>query len=278
MALSASWKKLTETVLSGKETAEFSAWAKRAYFGPNNVDKPWYREGVTEETVLEEFLRPQSPISPEALLEVWKAIPGLQAALGRLEESDLDSVADYLERNNEETAKQKYTKGEKTLKSMAPMLGTITGTMVNKLFVSGRDKLQRLTGNISFEDMDADELLDLYNKIEDAQEQAAKEYASSLLLFKGDIVSFIKHQIESLNLTNNEANLITEEEYIGLRILSEMEYNKIINVLLGDLDSEINLFRGFQNAASKKIFPRRSGRPKGSGKKQKEAVELEEDF
>jgi hypothetical protein len=45
-----------------------------------------------------------------------------------------------------------------------------------------------------------------------------------------------------------------------------MEYERAVAILLEDLDSDDNLFLGFQNAASKKVFPRRSGRPKGSGK------------
>jgi hypothetical protein len=68
-------------------------------------------------------------------------------------------------------------------------------------------------------------------------------------------------------LTENEAKVVTQTEQDGLAILAEMEHDRIIVILLEDLNSYDNLFLGFQNAASKKIFPRRSGRPKGSKKK-----------
>lgn len=264
--------------LSTEDLEKLAAWAMRVYFGPSNEGKRWYKEGVTQETVLGEFLLPDSPISPEAMVEVWTAIPGLQAAIGRIDQGDLDAVADYLNRPKDEEETTRYTQGDRTLKDMASTLGGITGTMVNKIFVSGTGKLHRLTGGVPLDDMESEDLHEMFLNIERSQEQAAKEFAASLLSFDGNIHDFIKSQIDCLNLTAIEANSLTEDEFVGLKILCEMNYDRVVDILLKDLEFSENLFRSFQNAASKKIFPRRSGRPKGSGKKQNAQDAAEEEI
>lgn len=270
MALETVWAEAIRTnELTTENLNALADWALRVYFGPSNEGKRWYRStGVTRENVLDQFLLPDSPISPEAMVEVWKAIPTLRVALERLDNNELDAVADYLQRpkGNVDTV-PKYTQGDCTLKEMAKTLGGITGTMVNKIFVSGADKLHRLTGGVSPMDMEDDDMHSMLSLVEHAQLIAAAEYAAALLSFNGDIPGFVKSQVEALNLTEIEARAITPEECDGLLILSEMEQARIIMVLLEDLNSNDNLFLGFQNAASKKVFPRRSGRPKGSGKK-----------
>jgi hypothetical protein len=57
-----------------------------------------------------------------------------------------------------------------------------------------------------------------------------------------------------------------------------MNLGRVVDILLKDLELSENLFRAFQNAASKKIFPRRSGRPKGSGKKRNLETATEEEI
>lgn len=269
MAFGTVWTEVVESnELTAEQLDDVASWALRVYFGPGNEGKRWWKTNVTKEGVLDEFLLPESPISPEALVEIWKALPSLRAALERFELSELDSVEDYLQRSKNEQS-PKYTQGDRTLKEMAKTLGGITGTMVNKLFVSGADKLQRLTGGVSPMDMEGEDLVSMFELIDHAQTVAAAEYASSLLSCKGDIHEFIKHQISALNLTEIEARAVTKEEFTALGIISEMEHARVVAILLEDLNNDDNLFLGFQNAASKKIFPRRSGRPKGSGKKAK---------
>lgn len=262
--------------LTTEQVANLSAWALRVYFGPSSFFKRWYRPGVTEDDVLDEFLRTEAPISPEAMVEVWKAIPTLQAALARLDSEELDSVADYLQRDPDGDSIPRYTQGDCTLKQMAKNLGGITGTMVNKIFVSGADKLQRLTSGLSIAEMEANHLNAMFQGIHSIQAMAASEFASSLLSYKGNIGGFIAHQIDCLNLTPIEARALTVNEAEGLEILSEMDdHQRIVNILLADIEEIDNLFLTFQNAASKKIFPRRSGRPKGSGKKTAPSLPVE---
>jgi hypothetical protein len=274
------WSEIAKSKELGPSDLDgISAWALRVYFNPSNKGKRWYKEGLTQETVLHEFTLPDSPISPEAMVEVWTAMPGLQAAIGRIDEGDLDAVADYLNRSKEEeTESPRYTKGDRTLKDMAGSLGGITGTMVNKIFVSGTGKLQRLTGGVPLDDMEPEDLHEMFLNIEKAQETAANEFAVSLLSFDGNIHEFIKSQIACLNLTAIEAASLTENEFVGLKILSEMNLGRVVDILLKDLELSENLFRTFQNAASKKIFPRRSGRPKGSGKKRNLETATEEEI
>ena len=116
-------------------------------------------------------------------------------------------------------------------------------------------------------EMEGEDLNAMFALIEHAQILAASEYAASLLAAQGRIQEFIDSQVSALNLTPIEASAVTQDERDGLMILSDMEFHRIIPILLEDLNSDNNLFLGFQNAASKKVFPRRSGRPKGSGKK-----------
>lgn len=268
MAFGTVWTEVVNTnKLTGANLQEIAAWAHRVYFGPGNEGKRWYRDGVTTENVLAEFLLPESPISPEALVEVWKAIPSLRSALERFDHNELDTVMEYLQRPKGGDTTPRYTQGDHTLKEMAATLGGITGTMVNKIFVSGADKLQRLTGGVSPMEMEGEDLNSMFALIEHAQVLAASEYATSLIGFKGNIPGFIESQVGALNLTEIEARAVTQDERDGLMILSEMDHTQIVAILLEDLDDENNLFLGFQNAASKKVFPRRSGRPKGSGKK-----------
>lgn len=268
MALGTVWAEVVNTnKLTGDNLREIAEWAHRVYFGPGNEGKRWYRDGVTRENVLLEFLLPESPISPEALVEVWKAIPSLRAALERFDHNELDSVMEYLQRPKDVDTTPRYTQGDCTLKEMAASLGGITGTMVNKIFVSGADKLQRLTGGVSPMEMEGEDLNAMFALIEHAQLLAASEYAASLMTFKDNIPGFIQSQVAALNLTEIEARSVSQDERDGLMILSEMEHARIVAILLEDLNSDDTLFLGFQNAASKKVFPRRSGRPKGSGKK-----------
>jgi hypothetical protein len=278
MALGTVWAEVVNTnKLTEDNLQEIAEWAHRVYFGPGNVGKRWYRDGVTREGVLLEFLLPESPISPEALVEVWKAIPSLRAALERFDHNELDSVMEYLQRPKNVDTTPRYTQGDRTLQNMAADLGGITGTMVNKIFVSGADKLQRLTGGVSPMEMEGEDLIVMFAMIERAQLLAAAEYAALLMAFKGNIPAFIQSQVEALNLTEKEARLVSQCEQDGLMILSEMERNRIVAILLEDLNSDDTLFLSFQNAVSKKIFPRRSGRPKGSGKKGLKAEVLESD-
>jgi hypothetical protein len=260
------WSEIAVTnELEPEDLNSLASWALRVYFGPNQKGKSWYQDNVTPETVLEHFLSPTSPISPEAMVEVWKAIPSLRAALERLDHHQLDAVTQYLQRGTEPSSR--YTQGDSTLKEMAIDLGGITGTMVNKLANSAIDKLQRLTGGMSLADMEPEDLNSMFDLIEYSRLVAANEYAATLRSFKGNIPAFIENQVKNLNLTENEAKVVTQTEQDGLAILAEMEHDRIIVILLEDLNSYDNLFLGFQNAASKKIFPRRSGRPKGSKKK-----------
>jgi hypothetical protein len=258
---------------SSENIKGMSAWAMRVYFGPKNADKIWFREGVNEDSVLDEFCLPDSPISPRALVEVWTAMPSLQRALGVLTDNELDTVSEYLQRNATDTGVPKYTQGDCTLKEMASSLGNITGTMVNKIFISGADKVRRLTGGVSPSDMEPEAFDRMMEFINTQQLKAANAFAGSLLEYDGDIAAFLENQVKLLHLTEIERLAVTENEIQGLMVISELPHSEIVDILLTDLEED-TLFLTFQNAASKAIFPRRAGRPKGSFKK----VSVPEDY
>jgi hypothetical protein len=278
MTLGKIWSEIVKrNHLTEKEIEAIAAWALRVYFNENNSGKVWYRDGVTLDTVLDEFVLVDSPISPAALMEVWKALPALHRAIGTLTEEDLDSVATYLQRDQSDSGVPKYTQGDVTLKEMAVSLGGITGTMVNKIFISGAEKLRRLTGGVSPMDMEPAAYDAMIAFIEEKQYKAANDFASSLLAHKEDIKGFLDYQVKLLHLTEIERAAVREDEMQGLSVIAAMTYPEIVDILLTDLEENENLFLTFQNAASKAVFPRRSGRPKGSGKKSV-AVEVAEEF
>lgn len=283
MTLGKIWTEIVKrNRLAPEEVEAMAAWALRVYFNPDNTGKVWYRDGVTLDTVLDEFTLVDSPISPMALLEVWLALPSLQRAIGALTEEDLDTVATYLHRDQGDSGVPKYTQGDVTLKDMALSLGGITGTMVNKIFISGAEKLKRLTGGVSPVDMEPEAFDAMIEFVDEKQNKAASDFAMALLAHGGDIPKFLDYQVKLLNLTEIERASVTTDEVQGLSVISGMTHAEIMDILLTDLEDTNNLFLTFQNAASKAVFPRRSGRPKGSGKKQQaetdEALEASEVF
>lgn len=278
MTLGKIWTEITKrNKLAPKDIEAMASWALRVYFNPNNMGKIWYRDGVTLDTVLDEFVLVDSPISPAALMEVWLALPALHRAIGTLTEEDLDSVATYLQRDQSSSGIPRYTQGDVTLKEMAASLGGITGTMVNKIFISGAEKLRRLTGGVSPADMEPEDYDAMIAFIEEKQYKAASDFAISLLACKGDIDSFLDCQVKLLHLTEIERAAVKQDETQGLSVIASMSHGEIVDILLTDLEEDDNLFLTFQNAASKAVFPRRSGRPKGSGKKAA-AVEAIDEF
>jgi hypothetical protein len=265
--------KIWEIVVKRKSLTQenlkaLAAWALQTYFGEKSRGQRWFCEGLTEETVLNEFTKSCSPISPVHLVELWKAIPGIQKGLRAIDaEKDIDMVAAYLGRDKSEPQIPNYNKGDATLHEMSAELGTITATMVNKIFTGGAEKLRTLTGGASPEDLEDDVLTEIMEKIDRSRALAADIFAKSLLAHAGNIPAFLDSELKVHHLTRTEREAVGEDEIQCLLALSELTHEEIVRALLVDIEEDENLFKTFQNAASKLIHPRRSGRPKGSVKR-----------
>lgn len=257
------------------DLTRMAQWIVRRYFREEDAKKPWYKPGVTEETALMELLEPSFPLTPLQASDMWRLLPVIGAGLGKDDlDEELEAVRVYLGRDKLAVNIPKYNKGDSTLAEMAEELGDITPTMVNKVFINGARKLRELTGGVSPEDMNERDLESLLIRIDETREEAAIEFASALKACNGDIQAFLDGQLKAHHLSKTERISVTRDEIQFLGILSTLDIFEIENALLADLEEEDNLFRTFQNAASKKLFPNRAGRPKGS--KAKAALPPEE--
>lgn len=254
---------------SETELENMAAWALKRYFNPEYVSKPWYKGGVTQETVLQELAdNPYSPITPDQLSDTWKLLPAIRKGLGREDlDAELDAVQLYLKRDKGAMNIPVYNQGEATLSDMARTLGDITPTMVNKVFLVAARKLKELTQGSSPEDMDDEVLRALQERIDTTREQTAREYACLLKLSGGDIRTFFDSLLRAHLMGKTDFRRISGEEMQWIKVLSTFEEEEIERILLADINQDTNVFLTFQNAASKKLFPSKAGRPKGSGKK-----------
>lgn len=246
-------KILSPYKLSPKQISELKSWTMRVYFNENNRDKPWFVEDVTTQNVLEQFLTPKAPITPQSLVEVWKAIPMIKKGLGSLESKGTDAVADYLSHSDKST---KYTQGDVTLRELGKELGGITATMVNKLSDSAFEKIKSLFGNMSFDSADVSQSVKIEEKIERAKNAAAKEFSKALIKAKEnpEQLRFVLSDF----LSTNEIKLVDKNEWDALVILTEYDQERIEIILLEDYESDDNIFKTFQSIVSRKIFPRQS--------------------
>lgn len=259
-----------------EQLPELAEWAFKTYFGENNAGKRWFVPNVKVEEVLNEFVRPLTPISPIHLIALWRDSASIRRGLGAIEaDREIEAVAAYLGKASNPPSPT-YTKGDATLHEVSDALGNITPTMVNKIFSSGAQKMRLLTGGVSPEDMADDDLSDLLDRIEICRQETAVEYTQSLRFHGGNIGAFLESQIKASNMTRTEREMITTDEAQCLSVLCELTDEEIIRTLLADIDDEEeNIFKSFQNAVSKKMFPRRTGRPRGT--KNKETVEAADD-
>jgi hypothetical protein len=192
-------------------------------------------------------------------------------------DAELDMVGNYLSRDKNESSIPNYNKGEATLHEMSDELGNITATMVNKIFTSAAEKLRLLTGGTSPEDMEDEALTKLLARIDQAREEAAKVYAVALKGHQGNIQAFLDAEVKAQHMTGTERESVTSLEIQFLTALAEMEPEEIIRALLADIEEDDNIFKTFQNAASKRVFPRRAGRPRISTTFLKVKTQGEED-
>lgn len=243
----------------------FAAWIMRQYFNPEkHGDKIWFDDSVTVDNALEYVTKMGEngvfPQSPKALSELWKLKGQLTSAIGAMDKSgELDAAVE-----DEEEAEEKvtYQTGEVSLKDIGAELGGVTPTMVNKLAASGMEKFRAITGGKPLRDLDSDELEAFLKKIHDARLTAVEEFTSELLAAKS-VADFLKGLAKRQILSPTDLKLITKSELDGLQVLREKDPERIKLILLQDIQDANNIFKSFQAAVSKKVFPpKKRGRPK----------------
>lgn len=256
MTLSKQWEEIFERKNIKKDEVPLIVdglqdWALRAYFGEKNKNKIWYTSEVTKESVLDRFFKNTAPISPENLLNVWLEIPRLQEALESFESKIKQEVVP------EENDGTTYISGDITLKEIAKNLGGITGTMVNKLFQSGVDKMKILTNGIHPDEIESNDWYKLEEKVEQAVTSTSLRYAILLFGSSGH-EDFLNTLIAESIITEKEALLVSDDEKQGLDILrNEYPIERSAIILAADYNEEESLFTTFQSAVSKLLFPRR---------------------
>lgn len=243
-------------VKTEKELLSLAEFAWKTYFSPEkNKTKPWYDSSVTTENVLDQFVGSKSPISPKNLVELWKLIPKLSKSLhSKRVQRDLDSLTKSLRLNSFYGSQAPNL----TFRDLKSKLGNITTTMVNKIFLSGTQKIKHLTKGVPPDEMDPVEFADLMKRIDICRQEVAREFAKSLKESNKDIKSFLLKF-----LTKVEISWVSEEEIEALIQLSGYEEELVVEMLLSDIEEDDNLFKTFQNAVSKEICPHHIGNTKG---------------
>lgn len=271
---SLSWKAAIKKYgLKNKDLEEMGSWVLCRYFGEENQKKPWFLPDLTPEQALRHLSEsPHSPITPDQLSDTWKVLPVLRVKLGREEvDEDLEAVSTYLKQSRRNTTNNF---SEVKPSEVSEYFGDITTTMVNKIFVGAAQKLRELTNGLSPEEMEDQDLKNLMERIDISREEAAEEFAATLKASNGNMRNFLEALRKTKQVSKVELRRVSPDE---LEVLKEMSLvldpQEIEQILLADIEEDDNFFLLFQNAASKKLFPTKAGRPK----KVEETVEDDED-
>jgi gas vesicle protein len=238
-----------------KDVSGFSAWVMRAWFNPERYTKsPWFSPEITAETVIMHITgNPKFPYSPSQLIEMYKAIPAIQHGLN----------ANGAEKEIVELEEAIYKKGEQTLSAIGAQLGNVSATMVKKIGDGAEEKIKKFYNGVAPDDMSIEEEEDMFELIEDARMHASIDFAAALKSSNGDIKAFFAVLVKNQILSSNEVELISAEEIQGLVMLQSMDADIIEEILVEDLEDDDNIFKTFQNAVSKRVFPPgRRGRPR----------------
>lgn len=247
-----------------RDSEAMAAWLMRQYFDPNkHADKIWYNPSVNANNVLEFVSNTKNnfPLSPKEVADMWKLKKSLGSSM-KLVAKDLEGDSSGQEPAEDE-GKEVYQTGEVTLKDIGQELGGLTPTMINKLAASGMEKVKKITKGVAPWDMETEQWDELMGAIMKARQETAQEFASALKSHAGDVKAFLQELEEKHILSPGDMKLVSDKEVEGLAILSGKEPAQIINVLLSDIERDDNIFKSFQSAVSKKIFPpAKRGRPR----------------
>jgi hypothetical protein len=265
--------------LKNRDLDEMGSWVLQRYFGEENQKKPWFLPNLTPEQALQHLSdSPQSPITPDQLSDTWKVLPSLRAKLGREEaDEELETVSMLL---NKQTRRNTTTSNfsEAKLSELSDWFGDITKTMVNKIFVGAAQKLRDLTGGLSPEEMEDQDLKDLIERIDISREEAAEEFAATLKASNGNMWNFLEALRKTKQVSKVELRRVSPDELEVLKELSvALDALEIEQILLADIEEDDNFFLLFQNAASKKLFPNRAGRPKKGAAEEEATAEDDEE-
>lgn len=244
-----------------RDKSKLVGWIMRQYFNPGkHVDKVWYDASVDLGNVLQYVSDPKNnfPFTPKELADLWK----LKKSLGASLELVAKDFGEFPE-DEEDEDKTTYQTGEVTLKDIGKELGGLTPTMINKLATSGSEKIKKLTHGVAPWDMNEEQWGDLLKTIKEARRDVAKIYAENLKSYGGDVKAFLESLVKAHILTPSDLKLVSDQEFEGLALLSQKSTDQIINVILHDIERDNNVFKSYQSAVSKKVFPPgKRGRPK----------------
>ena len=243
----------------------FAAWIMRQYYdAEKHGNEIWYDRSVTVKNVLAKVTASSEkglfPSSPKALAELWKLKGQLASSLGTMEDEEARlAAADAKEAQPE---KAKYQTGDVSLKDIGKELGGVTPTMVNKLGASAMEKFRKIAGGKSLQDLNPQELETFLGKIQGARVEAAGEYVAALQSSKS-VADFMRGLAKRQILTPTDLKITQKQELSGLKILMQKDPERVKLILLQDIQEDDNLFKSFQAAVSKKVFPPgKRGRPR----------------
>ena len=246
---------------------EFSAWLVRQFFSHKSRTKIWYDPSVNETNVLEKISELTQkgvfPATPKALVSTWNMKGQLNKAMGEMdrEEKTAARKAAKADSSSDED-KVKYKTGEVSLRDIGQELGGVTPTMINKLGAKAMEDFKTLNFGKRPETLTPAEKNQQFEQTEQARHDAAEEFAE-LLHNSASVEEFLNTLKRNMVLSPMDLKTITPEELDGLEILKEKDPERAKLILIQDIEEDDNLFKSYQSAVYRKIFPAgKRGRPK----------------
>lgn len=234
--------------LGGKDEAEFRKWILRQWFSDAKKGSSWYSPKVNEKNVLDYVSTNRSfPVTPVQLVTMWRDKKSLKSLLpAATKEIEQAQAQDDEER-------REYNKaGEVTHGQVGKELG-VSGQAAAYFEQDGMNKFRQLYGGDPAK-MEPEEIEALNAKIDEAREKTASLFAAALKSSGGDMAKFAG-ALHSKGLLP-KAHAFSKEERQGLQyIAKQYKAAQIEQLLLADIEEDDNLFKSFQMAVARMVFP-----------------------
>lgn len=234
--------------LSKNELPEFKKWILRQWFSDAKKGQRWYSPKVDESNVLEYVSTNKSfPVTPVQIVTMWKDKKSLKSLLPAATKEIEQAQAE------DEELRREYNKdGEETFHNISKDLG-ITHQATAYIEQDGFNKFRQLFGG-NPNDIEPEKLDALNSKIEEARAKAAKAFATKLAATKGDMAKF-GAEMNALGFFPKGHAFSREEREALQYIAKQYKPEQIEELLQADIEEDDNLFKSYQMAVARTVFP-----------------------
>lgn len=234
--------------VQGKDNVEFRKWILRQWFSDAKKGMSYYSPKVNETNVLDYVSTNRSfPVTPVQLVTMWRDKKALKSLLPAATKEMDQAQAE------EEEQRREYNKdAEATHADVGAELG-VTKQAAAYFEQDGMNKFRQLYGGDPSK-MEPEQIEALNAKIDEAREKAAVAFAEALVSSKGDMAKF-GGALNAKGLLP-KAHAFSKEERQALQyIAKQYKPAQIEQLLLADIEEDDNLFKSFQMAVARMVFP-----------------------